>query len=635
MPPKKQQPAATTGRPYITDPYLKHLRTDTSKRRAKVRERTPLGTFNRIPDDFNRGKAITAELMSYIYPDIDAQKEPQLYGVYRHLLQMPADNGANAVQKAKNKAFNTYFPLYIHRLAQHLHDTHGSEFLPPDVIKKFFDDNEFDPTKYTVPYANMTKRDNAPLREQVRKTLSNIEKPGKSSQPPVLGKRPARTHLTVQLPAGKPGKRPAALPDVHNARPSGEPGTSKQHALLQPAPGSHAWYRLVAQQSDIQQKEAAAERASREAQKQELIKQAVIRQQQAQMERSSSPPKLPRRPAPAILPVPVPVVLNYGSNNRSPRVKSVFNNDTGLADWRNKALHMLENPKITHPVDAKFMETGFKASWAMFLKVYNLGKHGEMDYTLKQGVFPRGMVEHMYNTGTPLNKSGTTGTVKIGHMGPHMFVIKQFSGTNAKENHWREQDVHLNAYNLLRGAPVITIPWMTPTPFAVQTLAGSHARNSVTLFTALQKGMLSYTHKISLANQLCDFLVMIHTNGIIHNDLGGPNMMVTFDHRDPKLVVIDWGCGQIMQSRLQSRLTRKQLQDTRWPQPNGTDNPRCDFMWGLTWDNALRRKSSDRYNSLWDDVYTIRQAFNWDNVVTRYRQRMYYPIDASDFSTEV
>jgi serine/threonine protein kinase len=148
------------------------------------------------------------------------------------------------------------------------------------------------------------------------------------------------------------------------------------------------------------------------------------------------------------------------------------------------------------------------------------------------------------------------------------------------------------------------------------------------LSAALAQNKLTSSGKNAIAMQLCQFLVTIHHHGIIHNDLGGPNMMVTYNtndpHEEPRLVIIDWGLGWVdnRDDADYRPIPRANLRQFRW---GGPTNPRCDYIWGLNEKEAMKRCAQGVHDNLWfDDIQVIRNALKWDSHVPRYIQAMRY-----------
>ena len=577
------------------------------------------------------------ELMHYIYPDLKPGSDQ--YRTYGFMLEMPDQNKQETAQNAKNAAFNRYFPLYIHRLAAHLR-ADGTSILAPALMDTFFVDENTAFNTEIIPYAKMRKLEN-PRRNNIDRLFS--------------------THANASKAAGSTAK-PAATK-------ANNPGTSRQHAMqskpkltesrpvpvpvgLNPRKQANA---SAAPQTATWKATIAKEHLNHVAREQQRHRDIAAKVQQQHATAAQDPPahRLPPRRAPdrgaqpvdrGAQPVdrgPQPLyegrvgqpaaatmssyVYDTDANNRSPRVKSVFNNNEGLVDWGRRALEMMKNPNPkSYPRDDNFMKTGFLASMEMYMKTHDLLRinyhqwtpEQQRAYAMKQGVFPRGMVEYMYNSSREIVGSGANGELRVASLGPHKFIIKKMQ---TADSHLREQDAHLQVYDRLSGYQHITIPWMTPAPYAVQTLAdeiGATAQ-SVTLYKALHEKTLREIDKKVLAAQLRHFLISIHWHGIIHNDLGGNNLMVTFDRNHVKLVVVDWGQGEIFKD---APLTPAILQRTRWA---GPQNPRCDYIWGLEWQDAKKRKQG-MHEELWIENEWIRHELKWDEQVPLYRQGMHF-----------
>lgn len=333
-------------------------------------------------------------------------------------------------------------------------------------------------------------------------------------------------------------------------------------------------------------------------------------------------------------------------NRRSPRIKAVVNTNERLAAWRDGVIMQMrtnarstrterrERAHVSPSNTLAFANVGFRASVAMHARVHELsdqnkaaayGFHNDdarAPYGQKQGLFSGAQLQRLFDRGD-LVGSGTNGAVSRTVIGQHRLIVKRFKKAT---DHWREQQVHLMVYRRLPASRrvYVTMPWMTPAPFSVQTMAAGKAPDrTVSLYTALVQNRLSSLDKKVVAEQLLDFLVAIHHHGIIHNDLGGPNMMVTYNTNDqrepPRLVIIDWGIGWVEDRHDEDYhpMTRADLQRVRW---GGPTNPRCDYIWGLTYAEAATLCASHK---LWaSDVALIRSQLRWDDFVPRYHKIM-------------
>jgi tRNA A-37 threonylcarbamoyl transferase component Bud32 len=218
----------------------------------------------------------------------------------------------------------------------------------------------------------------------------------------------------------------------------------------------------------------------------------------------------------------------------------------------------------------------------------------------------------LYEGGVPVGE-GSQGEARSVTFGLTRFIVKKF-------NHliyWQsEQVAYAMVYQRVsqKMREHMTAPIFAPYPYSLQTMVVRSSMEVGTLSKMYKK--LTPGEGEALGMQFAFIIAQLHSNGIVHADLGMPNLMVAQKRGIiPHLFLIDFGLAAMTDSPVKLRLMDlKALLNSSY----SVDTPRWDLYWAFP-----NRKSKETNRGFLREASIMSKLFRWeDNAIFAYRNLM-------------
>lgn len=231
-------------------------------------------------------------------------------------------------------------------------------------------------------------------------------------------------------------------------------------------------------------------------------------------------------------------------------------------------------------------------------------------------MIPANVGKALFARGKPLG-SGAFGQTRTTKMARRLVVVKRF---HDKRDASHEQRMHARVYKRMAKYPELrarhmTKPIYAEPPYGIQTLvSGTRTQQVKDLHAALIAGSLTPAQWLDVGGQLARFLAALHRVGVVHSDIGAPNLMVVYTKGGDaaRLVVIDFGlAASTAKPRKLSRqdirrMNRESIK--KWTSLEYDKFARADIWW-TTRKSATASAKSMRFS---DEVGLLKTKMEWE-----------------------